>query len=297
MDVQQFFMRYLLLPLIAVVSATVLIVVNKKNKFINNKQLITAILVLGLVLAIPGLLGLLGLDYMPWGYIISMLYFIGSGSVFVYLMTRYYANELHDRRPILIAALLISCLLGFYLYRTVFDFLSEEQIGSWAATSTFSFMLPVLFWWSYIALLNIPAEIYKVWQYPLLPVSLDMEHLDFNRMLVLELEVFKHTRDAEPIKVKVKAPENMQFGNWFYKFIEDYNVKFPKNPVSYLATDEEPYKWIFFIRTSVFKRNIFIDPDLDIKQNGITEKVTIHAKRVTENVARPVVTGDESIFI
>lgn len=81
MDVQQFFMRYLLLPLIAVVSATILVVVNKKNKFINNKKLITAILVMGLVLAIPGLLGLLGLDYMPWGYILSMLYFIGTGCV------------------------------------------------------------------------------------------------------------------------------------------------------------------------------------------------------------------------
>lgn len=297
MDVQQFFMRYLLFPLIAAVSLTVMTISNKKNKFINNKRLIVCILVLSLALAVPGVLGLLGLDYMPWGYIISQLYFIGLGCGLVYLLTKHYGVEMMERKGFVIAALAISSLLGFYLYRTLFNLLSEVSIGDWAATSNFDFLIPLLFWWSYIALLGIPNEIYKVWEYPAVPVMLDMEHLDFNRMLVLELEVYKNTRDAEPIKVKVKAPQNMKFGNWFYKFIDDYNVKFPKNPVTYMKGDHEPYRWIFFIKTSVFKRNLFIDPDVNIVNNGITEKVTIYAKRVSENVSRPVVVGDESIFI
>lgn len=297
MDVQQFFLRYLLLPLIAVVAATVMAVANKKNKFINNKKLIISVLLLSIALAIPGSLGLLGLSYMPWGYIISQLYHITLGSVFVYLMTRYYPDELLGSKLFISIALLIACLLGFYLYQIIFNALSDIKTGIWAATSTFNFVIPLLFWWSYVALLSIPAEIYKVWKYPAAPINLDMEHLDFNRMLVLELEVYKHTNDPEPIKVKVKAPENMMFGNWFYKFIEDYNIKFPKSPVKYNADDNEVYKWIFFIKTSIFKRNIFIDPDLNIRENGISEKVTIYAKRVSENIAKPIVTGDDSIFI
>lgn len=297
MDVQQFFLRYLLLPLVAVIAAIVMTVVNKKNKFINNKRLIVFVLVLGLVLAIPALMGLLGLGYMPWGYIISQIYFLATGSLLVYLLTKHYVNELHDRKAFIMAALLISGLLGFYLYQTVFNMLSTIAIGSWAATSTFSFIVPLLFWWTYVAQLSIPSEIYKIWEHPVTQLELDMEHLDFNRMLVLELEVYKNTHDPEPIKVKVKAPENMLFGNWFYKFIEDYNIKFPKSPVSYMATDTIPYKWIFFIRTSFFRRNIFIDPDLSILKNGISEKVTIYAKRVSLNTTRPVPAGDQSIFI
>ena len=297
MDVQQFFLRYLLLPLIAVVAVTVMAVANKKNKFINNKKLIISVLLLSIALAIPGPLGLLGLSYMPWGYIISQIYHITLGSVFVYLMTKYYPDELLSRKLFIIIALLIACLLGFYLYQTIFNALSDIKTGIWAATSTFNFVIPLLFWWSYVALLSIPAEIYKIWKYPAAPINLDMEHLDFNRMLVLELEVYKHTNDPEPIKVKVKAPENMMFGNWFYKFIEDYNIKFPKSPVKYNADDNEVYKWIFFIKTSIFKRNIFIDPDLNIRENSISEKVTIYAKRVSENIAKPIVTGDDSIFI
>jgi hypothetical protein len=51
------------------------------------------------------------------------------------------------------------------------------------------------------------------------------------------------------------------------------------------------------MKTSIFKRNDFIDPDLNIRENGISEKVTIYAKRVSESIAKPIVTGDESIFI
>ncbi|HMG11053.1 MAG TPA: TssN family type VI secretion system protein, partial [Mucilaginibacter sp.] len=203
MDVQQFFLRYLLLPLIAVAAATVMAVANKKNKFINNKKLIISVLLLSIALAIPGPLGFLGLSYMPWGYIISQIYHITLGSVFVYLMTKYYPDELLSRKLFIIIALLIACLLGFYLYQTIFNALSDIKTGIWAATSTFNFVIPLLFWWSYVALLSIPAEIYKIWKYPAAPINLDMEHLDFNRMLVLELEVYKHTNDPEPIKVKV----------------------------------------------------------------------------------------------
>jgi hypothetical protein len=89
----------------------------------------------------------------------------------------------------------------------------------------------------------------------------------------------------------------MVFGDWFYKFIEDYNLKFPKTPVKYMGEDFESFKWIFFIKTSFFKKNIFIDPDLDIINNGITEKMTIYAKRVSENANKPEKVGDESIFI
>ncbi|MNV73704.1 hypothetical protein D3C71_1668730 [compost metagenome] len=64
-----------------------------------------------------------------------------------------------------------------------------------------------------------------------------------------------------------------------------------------MGEDFESFKWIFFIKTSFFKKNIFIDPDLDIINNGITEKMTIYAKRVSENVNKPEKIGDESIFI
>ncbi|NQX40073.1 hypothetical protein SAMN05421820_106481 [Pedobacter steynii] len=297
MDVQSFFIRYLLFPLIFIVSAALLSIVNKKNQFLNNKRLIVSILVLSVCLALPGFLGFLSFDFMPWGYIICQIYFIGLGILFVYLFTKYYPKELLERKFFVIFAILISCLLSFYLFQLAFNWLSDIHFGIWAATSLATFFVPVLFWWAYVALISIPTEIYKIWQYPSSPLNINLDHLDFDRMLVLELELYKSTNDPEPLKVKAKAPENMVFGDWFYKFIEDYNLKFPKAPVKYMGEDFESFKWIFFIKTSFFKKNIFIDPDLDIINNGITEKMTIYAKRVSENANKPEKVGDESIFI
>ncbi|MBB6498426.1 TssN family type VI secretion system protein [Pedobacter cryoconitis] len=297
MDVKSFFLRYLLFPLIFIVSAALLSIVNKKNQFLNNKRLIIGILLLSIILALPGFLGFLSFDFMPWGYLICQIYYIITGSLFVFLFTSKYPKELLERKLFIIFGILVGSLLGFYLFQFAFNWLSDIHFGIWAATSIPTFIVPLLFWWAYVALISIPTEIYKIWEYPSSAINIDMDHLDFDRMLVLELELYKNTDDPEPLRVKVKAPENMVFGNWFYKFIEDYNLKFPKSPVRYNSEYHESYKWIFFIKTSFFKKNVFIDPDQDIIQNRITEKVTIYAKRVSENAIRPETIGDESIFI
>lgn len=297
MDVQSFFIRYLLFPLIFIVSAALLSIVNKKNQFINNRKLVISILILSIILAIPGFLGFLSFSFMPWGYLICQIYYLTMGIIFVYLYSKHYAKELLERKFFTLFAVLISCLLSFYLFQLAFNWLSDIHFGIWAATSIFTFIVPLLFWWAYVALISIPTEIYKIWQYPATAINIEMDHLDFDRMLVLELELYKNTNDAEPLKVKAKAPENMVFGNWFYKFIEDYNVKFPKSPVKFNDDQYESYKWIFFIKTSFFKKNVFIDPDLDIIQNKISEKDTIYAKRVSENANKPERVGDDSIFL
>lgn len=297
MDVQGFFMRYLLLPLLVAIATLVLVLKNKNKTFITNKKLITGLLLLGLLLGLPGILGLLQLDYMPWGYIMSVLYGLMLGMATVYLLATRYYYELDNQKIYMVIVYLIGLALGTYIHQILFNHFAPYKMGFWAATSTFSFLIPLLFWWSYRALLAIPAEIYKVWQYPAVPLQLALEGLDFDRMLVLELEVFKVTSDAEPIRVKVKAPANMNFGDWFYKFIEDYNLKFPKSPVTFNDHDGTAFLWIFFVKNAFFKRHTFIDPELNIQENGITEKMTIYAKRVSKHVIKPVVNGDESIFI
>lgn len=297
MDVQSFFIRYLLFPLIFLVSTAILSLSNKKNQFLNNKKLIVSVLLLGIILAIPGALGFLDFNFMPWGYIICQIIYIMLGILYVFLLTKYYAQPLLERKTFVFFATLVAAVLGLYLFQLLFNWLGSIAFGWWAAGAISVFFVPLIFWWAYVALLSIPQEIYKIWKYPPTPLDINMDHVDFDNLLVLELELYKKTADAEPLKVKVKAPENMNFGVWFHKFIDDYNLKFAKSPVEFKNTEQESYSWIFFVKTSFFKRNLFIDPDLDIKQNGITEKMTIYAKRVSENVNKPSEVGESAIFI
>jgi len=297
MDVKHLFLSYLILPLIVAVCVLVMLSVNKKKTFLKNKTLVAVILLIGLTLSIPGLLGSLGMDIMPWGYILSQLYILLIGMFCVYLMRVYFPKELAVRKLFVSAALMISCLLGFYLFKTLFNLLSELNSGAWLATSTINVILPTLFWWSYVAILRIPPEIYKVWKYPEQPKELVMVDIDYHKLLVLELEIYKDMSDSRPVKVKVKAPENMVFGDWFFKFIGDYNLKFPKKPVAFAEDGKGSYEWIFFFRTSLLKRHAFIDPDLSIIQNGLDEKVTIYAKRVSSNIQQSPAEINDSIFI
>jgi Type VI secretion system, TssN len=297
MDVKSFFIRYLLFPVIVVITTAIMTIINKKNKLLNNKKLILIILITSIILGLPGLMGFLDLQFMPWGYIICQLYYLTIGILFVWLAGIHYEQELLERKGFFFVCSLIACLLGIFLFKLGFDWLNNLKYGLWASSSVFVFLVPIVFWWAYIAFLNIPLEIYKVWQYPLYPVDISMEHLDFNRLLVLEVNLYKHTDDAEPLKVKAKAPRNMNFGVWFQKFIDDYNLKFPDSPIQYQHAGKDSYKWIFYIKPSFFKQRQFIDPDLDIEQNNITESFAIFAKRVSEVASAPERKGDEAVYL
>lgn len=285
MEIQQVFVRYIFAPLLVFISAIGLSFFNKKNSLLSNKKLIIGVLLSGLALAMPGLLGFLSFSFMPWGYIISMIYSFGLGVLAVYVVSKVDSKLIEDRKFFLFFAALVVIGLAIYLYQLAFNWLSLFDLGLWAAMSVTIFILPLVFWWTFISLLSIPTEINKMWEYPVHPLDINLDHLDFDKLMVLELELYKNTKDPEPLKVKVKAPQGMDFGVWFHKFIDDYNTKFPSAPVVFRDTMNKSYKWTFFVKKSLLRRNHYIDPDLNIIQNSITEKMTIHAKRVSENVS------------
>lgn len=297
MDVQQFFLTYLLLPIMVFIGGFFLSMQNAGRKFCTNKRLLFSLLLVGTLLGLPGVLGYLRLDYMPWGYFMSMLYNLCMGMIFIYTLTRRYAYEFNANKFFVVLFMVIAAVLGGYIHMQIFRLLYDSKLAPWAATSTGCCILPLFFYWSYMALMNIPAEIYKVWQMPPHAAQPELEGLDFDRMLVLDMEVFRSPMDSRSVRVKVKAPADMIFGDWFHKFIEDYNLKFPQTPIIYRDLEQKSYYWIFFIRKSVFRRNEFIDPDLSIQQNRLTEKLTLHAKRVSVSDLNPRTVGEDAVFI
>ena len=164
MDVKSFFIRFLLFPLIFMVSTAVLSVINKKNQFLNNKKLIVSVLIIGIILAIPGFLGFLNFNFMPWGYIICCTFYILMGVVFVYLLTKYYPKDLLERKVFIFFATLVAAILSVYLYQLAFNWLSSVNFGWFGAGSIACFFVPLLFSWAYVSLLSIPSEIYKIWR-------------------------------------------------------------------------------------------------------------------------------------
>jgi hypothetical protein len=281
MDVKSVFVSYLLFPLVAAVMAAVMIVLNKKNRLMGSRQLIVTILITALVLGFPGFLGALGLNFMPWGYLFAQLSYLLLGVVAVVLLAKHNPQALEHRKGMTLFLGAIAVLLGIFLYKLVFNWLNDLDYGWLAGTSVLMFFVPIVFWWTYMSMISIPSEIYSVWYYPEGAQPLDMFDVDIDKLKVLEVELFKGASDPSPLKVKVKAPPEMSFGVWFKKFIDDYNIKFPRNGIHYMAEEGEAFGWIFYLKPTFFSRKQFIDPAVTIAQNQISEKYTIFARRVT----------------
>lgn len=281
MDVRSVFVSYILFPLLAAIMAAVMFIFNKKNRLMSSRRLIVTILLTSIVLAIPALFGLLGLHFMPWGYLFGQLSYLLLGVLAVFLLARHNPDALEHRKGMIILLGAISVLLGIYLYKLVFNRLSDLDYGWLAGTSVLMFFVPLIFWWTYMAMISIPSEIYSVWYYPRGTQPMDMFDVDIDKLKVLEVELFKAVNDPSPLKVKVKAPPEMSFGVWFKKFIDDYNIKFPRNGINFVAEEGEAYGWIFYLKPSFFSRKQFIDPAVTIAQNQVNEKHTIFARRVT----------------
>lgn len=285
MDIPSLFTSYLLLPVTAAIGMIVMGFMNKRNRLLNNRKMILFVLLTALLLGAPGFLGGLGFYYLPWGFITCEIIYLGLGILAVHQLSLRYNEVLLNRKPLIFFMGLIAGLLGAYLFRLAFNWLSPLGYGWLAATSVVAFLVPPVFWWTYVALASIPSEIYDVWYYPEGESRIELEHLDFDRMKVLDVELYKYPENPSPLKVKVKAPPNMEFGLWFKKFIDDYNQKFPSGGIHFKSDNGETYGWIFYVKRSFFTRRLFVDPALSIEDNRITDRHPIFARRVVLQTA------------
>lgn len=281
---QLLFLNFLLMPLIAIILAVLMNIVKKKNALISNKKLIVFVLIQSIVIALPGFLGITGSSFSPWYYLLVQILYIFLGLLFIQYYNKYFHEQVKSYKILFqILVLVTSMALGGYLFALAFNWLSNINNGYIAATCILTLPLPLIFYWAYVAFIDIPFEIYNVWQYPVGSSEINFDGMDFTRLMVLELEFGKQLDDVDRIKVKAKAPASMPFGDWVKKFIDDYNYKFVNQPIVYKNRQEEPYGWIFYVKKSFFHKKRLLDPKLSIAKNKIEEHITIISKRVIEH--------------
>jgi len=280
-NIIQSFTSYFLMPLLVFIFIGIGYIISKKNQLLNNRKVIWYLLLTAIILAIPGLLGFIGYQFMPYVYLsLQAVYFL-LGCLNIKIMDNVLFKK--DKSAPFYLEVILHLLAMFSaaaLFSLAFNYLNELQYGLWASTCLLLFILPCLFRKTYRMYLNIPLEIYKEWTYSR---GIDLSHfdsMDYNKLLVLELELFKNPANNVLTKIKAKAPDNIPFGIWFQKFLTDYNVKFPLEPIS-INSKEGYYSWIFYTKPSIFRPRHYIDCELSIADNKIKERDIIIAKRVS----------------
>ncbi|TXI15794.1 MAG: hypothetical protein E6Q66_01375 [Pedobacter sp.] len=291
--------RVLLLPIvifvIALIAAIVLFFVAKKDQVVNHKKLIAIILLGAIILAIPVCLVFTEWPYMPSIYVINAAYSILMGYVYVRYYPKIVIDKEQGQKGIQILALLITTLMAASIFLIVFHFFSEIDYGLMAASPLMYVFIPLLFSYTLEALLAIPIEIYQVWYYD------DKWHYNwfddhFDTMFVFEIELYKNRDDISRTKVKAKAPENIVFQEWFQRFLEDFNKKYPKNPIECMSYDDQKFGWVFYVKPRFWPSKRYIDFEKTIYENRINDRSVIVAKRVIEErVDNPVTNSQEPL--
>lgn len=286
--IKSFFIRYLLLPLIVIVLAVTLSYLKKKVKSVKNKTLIVYILISSLCIASVGLLGFSGNMFNPYWYLVALLIYLFLGIINVNMLHQYFKKE---QQSLFFSMLfqgiitLTSMLLGGYLFCYIFDWMSSfKGYAPMASTSVTIFIVPLSFYYTYLQFIRIPLSIYTTWTPTLEQKPMNFDNVNFNKLRVLNIELYKNIGDTSRFRIKAKALDSgISFSDWFYRLVTEYNHRNPNEMIQLTHTDNTPYSWIFYIKKSLFHSRQYIDFERDITENRILENSIIICKRVVSN--------------
>ena len=272
-------MTYLIWPVLGLVLVVMGVFIAKKNALLANKRLIGYFFGAIVILVLPSLLGFLNYNFMPYGYIgLTLLYMI-LGCYNLKFISWIFKDQTKYIQELTIT--LFLTLIGMVFFSLIFNLCNDIKYGLWASTSMLSMLFVSLFMKSYRLFLDIPTPIYKIWQFSD-SESVEMYgQVDFERLKVVTLELYKKEGDKEPLRLKGKVPDDILFGVWVKCLIEDYNKKFPLSTIDYADMDGEQ-SWIFYRHNNVFLPKHYIDHELTVRNNQIKENSFIVAKRVKE---------------
>lgn len=141
------------------------------------------------------------------------------------------------------------------------------------------FVVPIFFSGMWNVLVTFPVPIYQKWYYPISRNISLPDNDELRNLRIVSLE-FNKTLSSPKSVFKAKAPENMNFGKFFYHFINDYNYRTPEAPITYKDENNQPWGWSFYVKPNIFSTTRNIHPEHTILANRIRENTTIICQRV-----------------
>jgi hypothetical protein len=173
-----------------------------------------------------------------------------------------------------------NCIVGYATFTFFYNLLNGSSFGFWAGLHAVGIFIPLAFRQGYLSYVGIPTKVFKVWYLDTNRPEPDFDKINVNKILLLAIEFIKNVNSSEFTNMRVKAPVDMLFCDWFQSFLLNYNEKYFESPIQFQYLDGTSMGWIFYYKTGFFSGKKFIDPDLTIRQNGLSEQYTIIAERV-----------------
>ena len=282
----EFFIGFILL----LAGVTLLTFVSKGHKDIkeNAKQTMLLPFVWALVFLLSTFLLIL-IDFLDhndfWVLIGHQVLILILGVVYIYTVYKYLPwiqKELHLFELLLVFSvpLIVAGLQIIVLPKL--PFLEESNVLNFIPAFIF-FMVPTLAVKSFVYLLKIPDPVveYKTWEYPVYDEIEPPSH-EMPDIVPLNIAVAKKEDDKELVVIRANAPVQMNFGDFFYFLLQDYNLKDAAHPIYFANQYDTPYKWHFNFEPKWYQTTRVVDPSATIQENRIKENQKIICNRLLD---------------
>lgn len=174
----------------------------------------------------------------------------------------------------------LIAILGSIGFMIVYHLLNRNGLQYIMTSSMLFFLFPLVFYQTFRKALAIPPKIMKEWFYPVNEEMDEPEESKMKNLLVISFEFQKQITDAELTNFRAKAPTDMEFGQLFYYFINDYNDRHPNSRISFVNPKGEPHGWIFYKKPNWYSfLTRYISADKTIFTNHIKENDVIICTR------------------
>jgi Type VI secretion system, TssN len=248
-----------------------------------RKPTIIYLLVATLIAAVVGLMGLDDLFSTPFiTLIICQFIFLMLGFLHIRCMRRYLKWSGGDDsfwfEAIFTIVVAAFSLMGFVM---VFSLFNREGYQYYLGASVLFFIIAYFIYATFIKAVSIPLKIYAKWFYPVHEEVDDPDEDKLKNMLVISFEFQKKKGDHHYTNFRAKAPADMEFGQLFYYFLNDYNERHPHGKIEFLNEQSSPYGWIFYKKPRWYSFTTrYMDTDKSFFINHIRENDIIVCKRV-----------------
>lgn len=204
------------------------------------------------------------------GFIIFQLCFLLLGSAHAYLLPSNLKWSNGDRTLYIdMVFTLVTGILGSIVFMLVYHWINPDGMATAMMASSIVFIVPWFFYQSYRKAIAIPPKIVKEWFYPVTGAFEEPDDSKMRNMIVISFEFPKKLSDGTETVFKARAPKDMDFGELFYFFINDYNLRHPQSQIEYIDGRGDPYGWVFYKKKSFLTK--YVDADKSVFNNHIRE--------------------------
>ncbi len=238
----------------------------------------STVIYLLLVALLFGLLGVIGIEsffhFPTMSFIILQAIFLIIGIMHLSYMTEYLGWAKHEKSfGIKILFTIIVALFGYMFFVVVFKWMNKDGYHYILGGAALFFIIPLFVEHTFFKAVEMPPKIFTQWFYPINIEIQDPDDDKLKNMLVISFEFQKKINEPHFTNFRAKAPRDMEFGQLFYYFINDYNDRHPNEKIEIADKNMESYGWIFYIKPRWYS----------LSTKYISTEKTFYANRIKEN--------------